>query len=196
MLAEVPDFVAGHLLRALILVTAGEHKLARGVRLPLLLAVQDYAQGCFAAAIEPLARVRDFAQRFGGSHALRDLITPTLIDAAVRAREQAHARHVLNERLYMKSAGAWGERLRCALAPANAPRTQRPLEVGWQGDARQRYRRASSLRAPATTPPAGTIQTRAKRHAAARNSGTSTAAMPTIRMMPRLSFTNGTLPNR
>ncbi|HUG76631.1 MAG TPA: tetratricopeptide repeat protein, partial [Burkholderiales bacterium] len=48
-------------------------------------AAMDYCEGRFAAAAEKLAGVRDGASRFGGSHAQRDLLTLTLIDAATRA---------------------------------------------------------------------------------------------------------------
>ena len=53
--------------------------------------------------IEP---VRDIAHRFGGSHAQRDLITLTLIEAALRSGEPMRARHYIAERLVHKPEGA------------------------------------------------------------------------------------------
>ena len=55
--------------------------------------------------------VRDTAHRFGGSHAQRDLITLTLIEAALRSGDASRARHYTAERLVHKPASAWGERL-------------------------------------------------------------------------------------
>jgi tetratricopeptide (TPR) repeat protein len=71
----------------------------------------DYCEGRYAAAAERLAGVRDGASRFGGSHAQRDLLTLTLIDAAMRAGLKGLARHYINERLVHKPASAWGLRL-------------------------------------------------------------------------------------
>jgi hypothetical protein len=71
----------------------------------------DYCEGRFAAAAQKLVGVRDGASRFGGSHAQRDLLTLTLIDAATRAGLTALARHYANERLVHKPASAWGRRL-------------------------------------------------------------------------------------
>jgi len=74
-------------------------------------AAMDYCEGRFAAAAEKLAGVRDGASRFGGSHAQRDLLTLTLIDAATRAGLRDLARHYANERLVHKPASEWGRRL-------------------------------------------------------------------------------------
>ena len=50
--------------------------------------------------------VRDIAHRFGGSHAQRDLITLTLIEAALRDGQASRARHFIAERLVHKPANA------------------------------------------------------------------------------------------
>lgn len=71
----------------------------------------DYCEGRFASAAEKLAGVRDGAARFGGSHAQRDLLTLTLIDAATQAGLRDLARHYANERLVHKPASEWGRRL-------------------------------------------------------------------------------------
>jgi len=55
--------------------------------------------------------VRDGANRFGGSHAQRDVISLTLIDAAVRAGQARTAQHFLNEREVFKPASNMGRRL-------------------------------------------------------------------------------------
>jgi hypothetical protein len=71
----------------------------------------DYCEGNFAGAAERLAAVRDGASRFGGSHAQRDLLTLTLVDAAMRAGLGRLARHYIHERLVHKPASEWGMRL-------------------------------------------------------------------------------------
>jgi adenylate cyclase len=75
-------------------------------------------QGGYAEAIDLLADVRDRANRFGGSHAQRDALTLTLIEAALRAGRPAVARHYTAERIVHKPASAWGWRL---LARAGSP---------------------------------------------------------------------------
>ena len=61
-------------------------------------------------AADLLDATRDGAHRFGGSHAQRDLLSLTLIDAALRAGDHARAQHVLNERIALKPT-AWSARL-------------------------------------------------------------------------------------
>jgi hypothetical protein len=89
-------------------------QMSADVGLPAITAIQDYAAGRYALAAERLFGVRDIANRFGGSHAQRDLLTLTLIDAAIRAGDPATARHVINERLSSKPASGLGWRLQAA----------------------------------------------------------------------------------
>jgi hypothetical protein len=86
-------------------------EMTRVVARPACEAAIDYCEGRYAAAAEKLVAVRDGASRFGGSHAQRDLLTLTLIDAATRAGLRGLARHYANERLVHKPDSAWGQRL-------------------------------------------------------------------------------------
>lgn len=79
---------------------------------PLCAAFQDYAEGRYAAAVERLLEVRPRAQRFGGSHAQRDLIDVTLLDAAARAGHTTLARSLLRQRLAVKPHSFINQRLR------------------------------------------------------------------------------------
>ncbi|WP_432261219.1 tetratricopeptide repeat protein [Cupriavidus sp. TMH.W2] len=58
--------------------------MSREVGLPLADALIAFDQGDYATAIDLLLPVRLIAHRFGGSHAQRDLIGLTLIEAALR----------------------------------------------------------------------------------------------------------------
>lgn len=58
--------------------------MARDVGLPLCAGILAFGRGDHAAAAETLLAVRPVAQRFGGSHAQRDIITMTLVEAAHR----------------------------------------------------------------------------------------------------------------
>lgn len=72
---------------------------AREVGLAVARAVQAFGQGRYADTVELLRPVRSHAQRFGGSHAQRDLLDLTLIEAALRADLQPLAAALAAERL-------------------------------------------------------------------------------------------------
>ena len=85
---------------------SGEHStvgaMAADVGVPLMLGMLAHGRGRYADAVDSLWAVRDGCHRFGGSHAQRDLVDQTLIDAAIRAGQRQLARHLLNERLLTK----------------------------------------------------------------------------------------------
>jgi len=90
----------------------GDHaEIARQVGEPLLRALDEIAEGRYSNAVETLREVRPIAHRFGGSHAQRDAIDLTLIDAALRAGRIDLARALINERLALKPASSINRRL-------------------------------------------------------------------------------------
>ncbi|MBS0595245.1 MAG: tetratricopeptide repeat protein [Proteobacteria bacterium] len=80
------------------------HAMAREAGLPLMRGLIAFARGEHAAAAEALYAVRGSAQRFGGSHAQRDLIDQTALAAAAQGGGRAIGRALLNERLMAKPA--------------------------------------------------------------------------------------------
>ena len=84
--------------------------MAREVGLPLALAIRAFARQEFDTAVEQIQSTRDRAHRFGGSHAQRDLLSLTLIEAARRAGRPRLARHILAERQMLKPT-AWSDRI-------------------------------------------------------------------------------------
>ena len=85
--------------------------MTREVGLPLAQGIAAFGRGQYATAVERIEPVRDIANRFGGSHAQRDLLTLTLIEAATRANQQSRANHYIAERLMHKPT-PWAHRLR------------------------------------------------------------------------------------
>ncbi|MEJ0020643.1 MAG: tetratricopeptide repeat protein [Acetobacteraceae bacterium] len=78
---------------------AGDNAVFTGdVGLPLIRAVQAFGCGDYAKAARMIRGVREFAHRFGGSHAQRDLVDLTLIEAAMRAGDAALATALAAER--------------------------------------------------------------------------------------------------
>ena len=85
--------------------------MTREVALPLVEGVAAFARGRYAESIAAIEPLRDRAHRFGGSHAQRDVVTLTLIEAAIRSGERTRARHYIAERLVHKRGSQWGQRL-------------------------------------------------------------------------------------
>jgi len=80
------------------------HAMAREVGLPLLRGLLAFGRGEFDAAADALYPVRMLAQRFGGSHAQRDLIDLTLLAAAARGLRRGLGQALVRERLMAKPA--------------------------------------------------------------------------------------------
>lgn len=78
------------------------HGFVRDVGAPLARALLDFGQGRYDAATDGLRRVRPLAQRAGGSHAQRDLIDLTLIEAATLAGRGALADALRRERAFVR----------------------------------------------------------------------------------------------
>ena len=71
----------------------------RDVGHPVTVAIKTFGDGDFAATVRLLRPVRAIAHRFGGSHAQRDVIDLTLIEAAFRAGQAGLASALSAERL-------------------------------------------------------------------------------------------------
>jgi tetratricopeptide (TPR) repeat protein len=102
-----------HLRRAMRNAAKGNETnaaMTREVGLPLVDGLTSFAKKRHMEAIDAIESVRDTANRFGGSHAQRDLLTLTLIDASIHAGDQRRARHYIAER-QMHKPTAWSERL-------------------------------------------------------------------------------------
>lgn len=66
------------------------------------LAIQAFGAGDYAEAVWLLRPIRNIANRFGGSHAQRDLFDLTLIEASLRAGNSAFAAALAAERAAMR----------------------------------------------------------------------------------------------
>ena len=91
-------------------------EMTRVVGRDLVHAIDAFAKGDATTAVERIARVRDVASRFGGSHAQRDLLTLTLVEAGRRGRQPRVAAHYLAERLVHRPGNRWGARIARRLA--------------------------------------------------------------------------------
>jgi tetratricopeptide (TPR) repeat protein len=85
--------------------------MSREVGLPVARALCAFERGDHEMAIEDLLRVRGHAHRFGGSHAQRDLLNLTLLEASLRARRNSVTQALAAERLALKPASPFNRRM-------------------------------------------------------------------------------------
>ena len=76
--------------------------MARVAGLAIVRAIEAFGRGKYAQAVDLLMPVRYRATIFGGSHAQRDIVHRTLIEAALRSDDKALARALANERAALK----------------------------------------------------------------------------------------------
>jgi len=85
--------------------------MARAIGLPLAEAFLAFANGEYRAAADGILAVRGIAQRFGGSHAQRDILSLTALHAAKRANMAHVAAALAAERVAHKPKSPWASRL-------------------------------------------------------------------------------------
>ncbi len=98
-------------MRAAAADTGDNAYMTRKVGLPLAEAFIAYEAGRYGEAVEKISATRAIAQRFGGSHAQRDVLTLTAIHAALRGGFAEIAKAFAAERLAHKPHSPWAKRL-------------------------------------------------------------------------------------
>ena len=83
-------------------------------------AILAFGAGRPADAVDLLRPLRSYAHRFGGSHAQRDLIDLTMIEAALRSGQQSLARAFIAERAARRPHSPAVKRLSARVAPVSA----------------------------------------------------------------------------
>lgn len=78
------------------------HTMTAQVGLPVCRALTAFAQERYGHAVDLLLPQRHRLHSFGGSHAQRDAVQRTLVEAALRARRYELARTLLSERLSLR----------------------------------------------------------------------------------------------
>ena len=128
----------GQLDQARLVVAALDRSLAEGdprttgwamtaaVGLPVCRALVYYGDGRYERVLDELMPIRTRVHEFGGSHAQRDAVERTLLEAAIRAGRQELATALVSERLANRDAStyAWNKRA-LLLAREGAPTAAR-----------------------------------------------------------------------
>jgi len=86
-------------------------QMTREVGLPVCVALAAFGRGEWEVVVEMLRPVRLIAHRFGGSHAQRDILSLTLIEAALRGGQAKLARALAAERTEVKPTSPFNWRL-------------------------------------------------------------------------------------
>lgn len=76
--------------------------MARDIGVPVCSAMIAFGEQKYARVVADLYPVRSIANRFGGSNAQRDILTQTLIEAAIRDGQSGLASNLLSERAVHK----------------------------------------------------------------------------------------------
>ena len=76
--------------------------MSREVGLPAIDAAIAFEHEDYATVVEKLLPIRSYANKFGGSHAQRDILTLTLVEAALRDGQTSLARGLAAERTTLK----------------------------------------------------------------------------------------------
>jgi tetratricopeptide (TPR) repeat protein len=85
--------------------------MTRAVGLPLGEAFLAFDSGRYAETVQKIAAVRGIAQRFGGSHAQRDILSLTALHAALRGGLKQTAEAFASERVVHKPESPWARNL-------------------------------------------------------------------------------------
>jgi hypothetical protein len=85
--------------------------MTRAVGLPLAEGFAAFEAGRYGECVEKISATRGIAQRFGGSHAQRDILTLTALHAALRGGMAQAAEAFAAERLAHKPHSPWAGRL-------------------------------------------------------------------------------------
>jgi hypothetical protein len=87
--------------------TESNWEMTRRVGLPVCRAIVSHAKGDYLAAADTLDPVVDSLALFGGSHAQRDVVLRTHIDALVKSGRTTEARVRLERRLEDRPTSVW-----------------------------------------------------------------------------------------
>ncbi len=79
--------------------TVSNARMTREIGLPICKALLEFGRGNYAACVRYLYPIRQRLHEFGGSHAQRDVVLKTLLEAALRDGQYALARDLSSERM-------------------------------------------------------------------------------------------------
>jgi hypothetical protein len=102
---------------------ASNYVMTARIGLPACHAVTAFTRGRYAEVLAQLYPIRHHLNEFGGSHAQRDVLQRTLLEAALRAGRQELAASLVRERIHARpdSPYNWRQRARVSRAAGDEP---------------------------------------------------------------------------
>ena len=98
--------------------------MTREIGLPVCKAMVEFGAGHYDAVVDALMPLRYRFNEFGGSHAQRDAIQRTLLEAALRSGRSAESRLLLSERINLKPCSPYNWLKQATLAEQLGDRAQ------------------------------------------------------------------------
>jgi hypothetical protein len=98
-------------------------QMTSGVGLPVCRSILHFGRGRYELVLDELLPIRTRVHEFGGSHAQRDAVERTLLEAAIRASRTDLALALVSERLAVRECNtyAWSKRAGLLAAAADQP---------------------------------------------------------------------------
>jgi hypothetical protein len=98
-------------------------QMTSGVGLPVCRSILHFGRGQYELVLNELPPIRTRVHEFGGSHAQRDAVERTLLEAAIRASRTDLALALVSERLAVRECNtyAWSKRAGLLAAAADQP---------------------------------------------------------------------------
>ncbi|HLB03966.1 MAG TPA: tetratricopeptide repeat protein [Gaiellaceae bacterium] len=94
------------------------HAMTARVGLPVCKAIVAFGKSRYGQAVDLLYPIRTYVNEFGGSHAQRDAVQRTLLEAAIRAKRYELAGSLLDERIHVKPCSPYNWLKQARLAEA------------------------------------------------------------------------------
>jgi len=125
--------------------TVTNARMTREIGLPVCRSILAFGQGRYSSVVEMLTPLRHRINEFGGSHAQRDAVQRTLLEAALRCGQHDLTRTLVSERISIRPCSAYAWLKQASLAE----------QVGQDAEAATARNRAHQLSelVPAATPP-------------------------------------------
>ena len=124
--------------------------------LPVCRSLLHFGRGRYQQVLDELLPIRTRVHEFGGSHAQRDAVERTLLEAAIRAGRTDLALALVSERLAVRDGNtyAWSKRAGLLAAAADRPGRPRPRPgpATWPADPRRGALRRRAARARESAP--------------------------------------------
>jgi hypothetical protein len=90
--------------------TVTNARMTQQIGLPVCQAIVDFGRGEYGAVVDALMPLRYRLAEFGGSHAQRDALQQTLVEAAIRADRHELAQALVSERIWVRPDSPWNQR--------------------------------------------------------------------------------------